>query len=194
MSTLSTMSSVPNALVMAIPYMDFNKKGRGYYTIEERKFSYLTYQFGFLVLWIPLIIVGTFMRGPNWNIFGPFEYWDTHKQVALNNVMLSHIFWDSLLDQALPKAPDSASQIGKFLYIMVREAPGIILTLGYFLVLPPIMAVTVFRKFFVKMGFIRYMLMTNLLLTMLILPIKMILRWTINLKYIINIPEYFLNF
>ncbi len=66
--------------------------------------------------------------------------------------------------------------------------------LAYFIVLPPLMAVTVFRKFFVKMGFIRYMLMANLLLFMMALPIKMVLRWTLNLKYIIAIPEYFLNF
>ena len=32
-----------------------------------------------------------------------------------------------------------------------------------------------------------------LLLGMIALPIKMILRWTINLKYIIAIPEYLLN-
>ena len=44
-----------------------------------------------------------------------------------------------------------------------------------------------------KMGFIRYMVMSNLLLFMMLLPIKMILRWTINLKYIISIPEYLLN-
>jgi hypothetical protein len=25
------------------------------------------------------------------------------------------------------------------------------------------------------------------------LPIKMVLRWTINLKYLVAIPEYFLN-
>ena len=39
------------------------------------------------------------------------------------------------------------------------------------------MATTVFRKFFVKMGFIRFMLMANLLLFMAALPIKMVLRW-----------------
>ena len=32
------------------------------------------------------------------------------------------------------------------------------------------MATTMFRKFFVKMGFIRYMLMSNLLLLMMTLP------------------------
>ena len=50
---------------MAMPYLDFNKKGNGYYSIEERKFSYLVYQFGFFELWITLIILGTFLRGPN---------------------------------------------------------------------------------------------------------------------------------
>ena len=44
------------------------------------------------------------------------------------------------------------------------------------------------------MGFIRYMLMANLLLFMAALPLKMVLRWTLNLKYIVSIPEYFLNF
>jgi hypothetical protein len=44
------------------------------------------------------------------------------------------------------------------------------------------------------MGFIRYMVMANLLLFMMSLPIKMVLRWSVNLKYLIAIPEYFLNF
>ena len=38
------------------------------------------------------------------------------------------------------------------------------------------------------------MLMSNLLLLMLTLPIKMVLRWTLNMKYIVHIDEYFLNF
>src|SRR5690606_30705341 len=38
----------------AIPYLDFNKKGNGYYTINQRKFAYLVFQFGFLELWITL--------------------------------------------------------------------------------------------------------------------------------------------
>ena len=65
---------------------------------------------------------------------------------------------------------------------------------GYFIALPPIMALTVFRSYFQKMGLIRFMLMANLMLFMASLPIKMVLRWVFNLKYIIAIPEYFLNF
>ena len=92
-----------------------------------------------------------------------------------------------------PKAPEGASALTQLGFILYRESPGIVLTLGYFLILPPIMALTVFRKMFTRMGLIRFMVMSNLLLFMALLPIKMILRWTINLKYLISIPEYFLN-
>ena len=49
---------------------------------KQRKFSYIVFQIGFFELWIVLIILGTFLRGPNWNFFGPFEYWDAHKVLA----------------------------------------------------------------------------------------------------------------
>lgn len=180
--------------LMAIPYIDFNKKGNGYYTIEERKFSYLLFQFGFLELWVTLIILGTFFRGPNWNIFGPFEYWDSHKVLALNNVDLSQYFWVMGMGQALPKPSPDDSLFWQLAIIAKREWLGIVLLILYFVALPPLMATTIFRSFFVKMGFMRFMLMSNLLLFMAALPLKMVLRWTLNLKYIVAIPEYFLNF
>lgn len=180
--------------LMAIPYMDFNRKGNGYYTIAERKFAYIVFQLGFLELWVVLIILGTFLRGPNWNFFGPFEHWDAHKVLAQNNIDLSQIFWNHWLGQPLPKAPSDASTLTTLGYILLREGPGIALVLGYFLLLPPILAATVFRQFFVKMGFMRFMLMSNLLLLMASLPLKMVLRWVMSLKYLIHIDEYFLNF
>ena len=179
--------------LMSIPYIDFNPKGNGYYTINERKFSYLTFQFGFLVLWVTLIVLGTFLCGPNWNIFGPYEFWDSHKVEPLSNVNLSTKFWETWLHRPLPQAPTGSGALTQLGYIVYREGFGIVLTLGYLLLLPPLMAITVFRKFFVKMGFFRYMLLANLMLLMMALPIKMMLRWTFNLKYIIYIPEYFLN-
>jgi len=180
--------------LMAMPYLDFNKKGNGYYSIEERKFSYLVYQFGFFELWITLIILGTFLRGPNWNFFGPFEYWTPYKVEVLNNVDLPQMFWVNLLDRPLPRAPQGAGALAQVGTILLREAPGLVLLGAYLLVLPPLLAVTVFRKFFAQMGFVRYMIMANLMLLMLTLPLKMILRWTLNLKYIVSIPELSLNF
>ena len=180
--------------LMAIPFMDFNPKGNGYYTINERKFSYLVFQFGFLMMWIMLIVLGTFLRGPNWNFFGPYEPWDPHKVVALNNVDLSEYFWVLGLHESLPRAPDGSSAAVQLGYIFKREFVGILLIGGYMLVMPPLLAMTIFRKFFVQMGFLRYMVMCQLLLVMALVPIKMVLRWTADLKYFIHIDEYFLNF
>jgi hypothetical protein len=39
-------------------------EGNGYFTINQRKFAYITFQFGWLVLWVILILLGTFLRGP----------------------------------------------------------------------------------------------------------------------------------
>jgi hypothetical protein len=55
------------------------------------------------------------------------------------------------------------------------------------------MAITVFKTFYIRMGFLRYMVLANLMLMMMSLPIKMVLRWAVNLKYIVAIPEWFFN-
>ena len=191
------LPSMVLAGLMAIPYIDFNKTGNGYYTIDQRKFAYVMFQFGFLVLWVTLIVMGTFLRGPNWNFFGPYELWDAHKVEALNNVDLSEYFWVSLMQSARPKAPTDASDLTKIGYAVWREFPGILAIIGYFTMLPPLMVVLskYFQHMFIRMGFIRFMVMTNLLLTMMLLPIKMLARWSpAHLKYFISMPEYMLNF
>src|SRR5881394_224942 len=78
--------------LMLVPYCDKNPKGVGYYTLKERPLAVGTFMFGFLILWISLIVMGTFLRGPNWNFFGPFENWDVHKLATLSNVNLSEYF------------------------------------------------------------------------------------------------------
>ena len=158
-----------------------NPKGNGYYTFKERRFAIATFLFGFVVLWVTLIILGTFLRGPNWNFFGPYAYWDPHKVEALNNVNISEIVYIQWLERALPSN------------ILLRELPGFLVVIAYFAVLPPLLAKFVFRKMYIDLGFIRYQTMVFFLLCMAALPLKMVLRWTINLKYIVAIPEYFFN-
>ncbi|MCI0493151.1 MAG: hypothetical protein L0Z07_09465 [Planctomycetes bacterium] len=199
--------------LMAIPYLDFNKAGNGYYTIKERRFAYIFFQLGFLELWVTLIVLGTLLRGPNWNFFGPYEFWSAYKVEALNNVNLSEYFWQTFLGRNLPASPSTdflirwlpgwvpgflvswIPPVAHFFSILFgRELPGTLLLLGYFIALPPILAVTFLKPFYQRMGFIRYMVLANLLLFMMSLPIKMILRWSFNLKYLIAVPEYFFNF
>jgi hypothetical protein len=179
--------------LMAIPYIDFNKLGNGYYTFNERKFAISTFLFGFLPLWVAMIVLGTFLRGPNWNFFSPYEFWDVHKLELLNNINLSELFWIKLLGQPLPVVPTGASFGVQAGVILLREWLGLLAVAFYLFALPPLMAITVFRKFFMRMGLLRYMVLANLMLFMMSLPIKMVLRWAINLKYIVAIPEWFFN-
>ena len=167
--------------LMAIPYIDTNPKGNGYFTLKERKWEISTFLFGFLILWILLVILGTFLRGPNWNFFGPYEFWDIHKLEALVNVNLSEYIWVKALGMGLPKNP------------LIREFFGFVAVLTYLLAMPPLLARTLLKRFYNTLGPVRFHLMTFLLLAMMALPIKMVLRWLFNLKYIIGIPEYFFN-
>ena len=170
--------------LMAVPYIDFNKLGNGYYSFKQRSFAVTTFLFGFLPLWVALIVLGTFLRGPNWNFFGIYEYWDVHKVEAATNKNLSQFFWENL--GGIPKGSGP-------LDILLRESPGILLVLGYFFALPPLLGLTVLRTYFARMGVIRFLVFSNLILWMAILPIKMLLRWSFALKYIVGIPEYFFN-
>jgi hypothetical protein len=175
--------------LMAIPYIDVNPKGNGYFTYQERKTEINLFMFGFLILWVLLVMLGTFLRGPNWNFFGPYEYWDLHKLEALNNVNVSEYFWVKMLHARLPSN------------MLVRELPGILMVLFYVVALPGLLASRDrilglrigLKRFHEKMGPYRYAIFVILLLSMIALPIKMVLRWLFNLKYIIAMPEIFFN-
>ena len=167
--------------LIAIPYIDKNQKGNGYYTVAERKAEIFMFMLGFVVLWCSLIVLGTFLRGPNWNFFGPFEYWDTHKLEALTNVNLSEYIWVRGLRTGLPS------------FWLTREIFGILLVLAYVFVLPVLLARTVFKDYYSKMGPGRFYVGVFLFLMMMSLPAKMLLRWIFNLKYIVGIPEFFFN-
>jgi len=155
--------------LMLIPYLDVNPKGNGYYTYTERKFAIWVYSFGFLVLWIALIIMGVFLRGPGWNLFMPWQYWDPHKVVALVNVDLPYAF-------------------GIRTYLNASIFGGAVV-LGYFAVGT---AVYFFleRKAIKTVGFLRMFLKITLLLIMAGMVIKITLRLAFNIKYIWVTPWF----
>ena len=182
--------------LIAIPYIDTNPKGNGYYTFRERKAEIVVFLFGFLILWCLLVISGTFLRGPNWNFFGPYEYWDVHRVEPLLNVNVSDFFWVKMLGRPLPS--------GGFVAALLREWLGVILVGVYVFVLPVVMSWKKdrfptglkwlsLRKYYEKMGPTRYYVGVSLFLMMMSLPIKMYLRWAFNLKYIVAFPEIFFN-
>ncbi len=174
-----------------MPVIDTNPRGNGYYTLRERPFAIMTWMFGFLILWVVLIFFGTFLRGPNWSFFGPYEYWDPHKAEALNNIDVSHVFWVKMMGRARPTMDNNPFPLLPFW--VVREWLGIVLTGAYLILLPVILRFTVFRRMYEQMGAIRYSIMIFLLLLMALMPIKMVLRWIFNLKYFIYLPEFNAN-
>lgn len=158
--------------LMAIPYVDINPKGNGYYTFRERKFAITVFCFGFLVLWIVLIVVGVFLRGPGWLIFMPWQEWDPHRIVAETNYDLTQFF-----------GIDSKSFLGFII------GGGIILLYYVMGMGVPYMAM---RKgeVMAKLGIERYAVVAFLFWTMFALPIKILLRLTLNLKYVWVTPWF----
>ncbi|MDP2645363.1 MAG: hypothetical protein Q8P24_10515 [Desulfobacterales bacterium] len=157
-----------------IPYIDVNPKGSGYYTWHERKFAISTFCFGFLVLWISLIVIGVFMRGPGWVWFWPWQEWDPHVVTAEINVDLPQVF-----------SIDSRSLAG---FLM-----GGFVILGYFtvgVVLPYIYMQRHGGKFLKALGPVRYLIVSGLLLIMIGLPVKIFLRLLFHIKYIWVTPWF----
>src|SRR5215211_5636261 len=77
--------------LMAFPYVDSNPLGQGYYTWKQRKVAVGSFLFGF-IMWIALIFIGTFIRGPGWVWFWPGQTWDHNVQLYEVNRDLPDLF------------------------------------------------------------------------------------------------------
>ena len=160
--------------LMVIPYVDVNPKGNGYYTFKDRKFAILTFCFGFHVLWILLIIVGVFMRGPGWLWFWPWQEWDSHRIVAETNYDLTQFI-----------GIDSKSLLGSVI-------GGAVVTIYFFIGMTVPFVIMKLKKSQIleKLGMIRYSLVAFLFWSMWALPIKMVLKLVFSMKYIWVTPWF----
>ncbi len=157
--------------LMVTPYIDINPRGNGYYTWKERWFAISVFFFGFHVLWIVMIVIGVFLRGPGWNFFMPWQYWDPHKVVALNNVDWPYLFgirgyWTSFVFGGA--------------------------TVGALFCVIPLVCQSLHNKAKVlkELGLVRYLIVAGLFQMMMLLPLKMLLRWTLNIKYLWVTPWF----
>src|SRR2546423_3049989 len=85
---------MPSLLIiglMVFPYVDSNPLGNGYYSWKQRRFALAMFFWGFF-MWITLIIIGTFLRGPGWILFLPGQRWDHNAVVYDRNVDLHEYF------------------------------------------------------------------------------------------------------
>lgn len=168
--------------LMLIPYLDINPVGNGYYCFAARKYEILTFVLGFHILWVSLIIIGTFLRGPGWNWFWVWEQWDPHKIEAMTNVNLPYLL--------------GCRSYG------CSFAVGATLTIGFFVLGTWLFYVWIkrikgegFREFMQRWGWARFGITAFLFLNMWAVVIKMLLRHLAAVKYIwvIETPLFSIN-
>ncbi len=161
--------------LMAIPYLDENPLGAGYYTFRQRRFAILTFCFGFIVLWVSMVIIGTFIRGPGWMWFWPGETWDHNRLVFEANRDLPDIF-------------GITTMTGKTIFGAVVS--GLYFVLAG-LLFHKLVTLTEFnRKIHKRMNLLQYVTLQVFLITMLSLPIKILLRQLFRIKYVWVTPWF----
>jgi len=191
------MPSIIMVGLMVFPYVDSNPLGNGYYTLKQRRFSLLMFGWGFL-MWILLIVIGTFIRGPGWIWFWPGQTWDHNAVVFDKNVDLHDLLAVKL------HLPFLAMNPWKFIF-------GFIVVSGFFLVgalfFHWLMTVDFKRirlrplRLFPKNEFEQKLLARTSLLqyvtfqffavsVLLALPVKLFLRLVFTIKYVWVTPWF----
>jgi hypothetical protein len=159
--------------LMVIPYIDTNPLGAGYYTWKQRKFAIGTFLFGFIILWVSMIFIGTFIRGPGWQWFWPGQTWDHNRLIYEVNRDLPDLFG---ITSNWGKGIFGALVVGGFFAI------GGILVHAFFRRNNP--------KDYKRMSLLQYSILMAFLLTMFGLPIKMMLRLLFHIKYVWITPWF----
>jgi len=163
--------------LMAIPYLDINPKGNGYYTWKERKFAISVFCFGFLIMWVLLIIIGTFIRGPGWMWFNLGSTWDHNKVIAEVNIDFSDLITGGRVPSKEPLgALIGAAVIGVWF-------------LGWVLI-PYLVMRANKSKILDQMGLPRYAVTAVLFGSMMFVVFKIILRQVFSIKYIL-VTDFF---
>ena len=158
--------------LMVIPFIDPNPKGKGYYTVSERKIAVLTFLFG-LALWYILIVIGVWLRGLDWSWYWPWEDWTVHKPPGTAQL----VDLDVMIQKYLG--------LGAILSILATY----LILAGYYFVgftIPFLL----FRKFYQSLGFLRYSITMFFFLTMMGVPLKIFLRLIFNIKYVLVTPWF----
>ena len=165
--------------LMVIPYIDTNPLGAGYYTWKQRKFSIGTFLFGFIVLWVVFIIVGTFIRGPGWMWFWPGQTWDHNRlDFAVNRDLPDIIpaFLGGPITSPWGKGVFGAIVVGAYFVV-----GGLAFHIFFKRINP---------KDYKRLSFIQYNILMMLMLLMLSLPLKMAVYLLFNIKYVWITPWF----
>jgi hypothetical protein len=162
--------------LMVFPYVDSNPLGNGYYTWKQRRFAIGMFYWGFF-MWIVLIIIGTFIRGPGWIWFWPGQSWDHNAVVYDRNVDLHEYFG---ITNTWVKAIFGAVVVGLF-YLLGGLFFHWLMT-----------RTELDRKILARTSLLQYLTFQFFAITVLLaLPVKLILRLLpIHIKYVWVTPWF----
>ncbi len=161
--------------LMAFPYIDTNPLGVGYYTIRQRVVALLSFGLGFF-LWLSLIFIGTFIRGPGWMWFWPGNTWD-HTRVIYE------------VNRNLPDMLGITSTWGKIVLGLIAVALFYAVT-GW-LIHKLVTRSGLNRKIYRRTNLLQYGVFQFFAITILAgLPAKMLLRLLFRIKYVLITPWF----
>ena len=161
--------------LMVIPYMDANPLGNGYYTFKQRKFAILAFLFGIVVLWLSMVVIGTFIRGPGWIWFWPGQTWDHNKVIFEVNRDLPDMFGITTM---MGKSLFGGAVFGLYTLLMVFVVHKLF-TMNEFN-----------RKIYERMTLIQYVTLQIFLVSMMLLPAKILARLLFRIKYVWITPWF----
>src|SRR5215210_3728198 len=162
--------------LMVFPYVDANPLGNGYYSWRQRRFAVSMFLWGFF-MWIILIIIGTFIRGPGWIWFWPGQTWDHNAVVYDRNVDLHEYVG---ISNVWGKAIFGAIVVGLF-YILGGLFFHWLMTRNEF-----------DRKILARTSLLQYVTFQFFAISVLLaLPVKLLLRLLpIHIKYVWVTPWF----
>jgi len=161
--------------LMAFPYVDSNPLGSGYYTWKQRKVAVGAFLWGF-IMWIALIFIGTFIRGPGWVWFWPGQTWD-------HNVQLYEINRD------LPDIVGITSQPWKGIF-------GLLVVGVFYLIAGLLIHIVITwskfeKKIFERTTMLQYSVFQFFAVTVLVsMPVKLLIRQIFRIKYVMVTPWF----
>jgi hypothetical protein len=204
------MPSIIMVGLMVFPYVDSNPLGHGYYTIKQRRVALTMYGWGWL-MWIVLIFIGTFIRGPGWIWFWPGQTWDHNAVVFDKNIDLHDWIATSrigkllglgILTTTVGKMIFGAIVVGSF-YIIGGLFFHWLMTRGGFDRIDPSLPwwqrlrlwLTTKDKFELKLlertSLLQYVTFQFFAVSVLLaLPVKLVLRLALNIKYVWVTPWF----
>lgn len=161
--------------LMVFPYVDSNPLGQGYYTIKQRRVAIWGFGIGFFI-WLMLVFIGTFIRGPGWMWFWPGQIWDHSRVIYEVNRNLPDLFG---ITSVWGKAIGGVLAVGLF-YIVAGWGIHKFVTRTEF-----------DRKIFARTSLLQYLTFQFFAITILVgLPAKMLLRHLFRIKYVLITPWF----